>query len=899
MKKALCFSAAVFLLLLGASPVMELSLFPVDFQKGIFNIAENYPSPVRVQTLGNGEQLAGMQAKLIVDLPSSVVIAAAAAEHPLLEVRQLVFEKRSGDAGRNVYVIHPGAEYFRRMVKSSTLWKNGLLLFLRSSSGTAGRQEPVRLFYESDGKPVSAVKTFSLGIMPPLPVLRPTENFRIGCTGFVSGWLPFPDLFKEHTAFWTSLCRKPLTTVNDTMKFWPQENLDTLAGRFEITLDLPHNMLSEGYPVMEDIHGKKFPNQFCPLFALESESYWNRTFPDFVKRQLKLMPSISYFGNNFESFIEWGACRRCRTDFAKYAKLSAVPEGKELAGGKPLHQAWRKYRAQIRTKVLAKFTSEARKHFPHLKFAVCTIPMEVADEHLNNWCGIDVRAIDRHVDRLTGMFYFTGTKYFDSIRYNAAELKAPQIPYIDPAEPYLRWFEIYTPEKVLQNLIATAALGGQGLYWYPEDIADARYMHLLIRGADAIARAEKYFSHPTVPSEMQTGILNVNRIKVNGKNGQQITIESPDLSRSFRSVVRRNKDGNYVAALFNFSSQKPLFLKVAFPEFSGKTAHVRDLVSGENFAGTDAAAVRKGFTVKLVPDGCALLEITSGETPQDGVTQEALQKELETELLSIRKNLHLYRPLKKDRASVGWELFRKIPVIRLARNNHFILIDPVDRGAIRSWGHQDNHLTNRDGSLDALFFTGLRVPANYQLTPLKTGIDGNTPFVEMSYTVPEDQQAGGDAAPLEKLIFDKRIELVDDRATIRSVYTFTNGNSRPVTLEFRIRNLPVHNWKPVPVPPVIRLADNRKVDSGATFIRPGEKITFKEDGLTAPDDMTVTLDYCGARFTFDAPEFAGWYFHCDSVAWTVEPLSPRFTLRPGEKRKFTVTYRRHRPGEKK
>ena len=535
-----------------------------------------------------------------------------------------------------------------------------------------------------------------------------------------------------------------------------------------------------------------------------------------------------------------------------------------------------------------------------MKFAVCSIPMEVADAHLDNWCGIDVRALDRYVDRFTGMFYFTGIKYFESVKYNAASLKAPQIPFIDPAEPYLRWFEIYTPEKVLQNLLATAALGGQGLYWYPEDIADARYMHLLIRGTNAIAQAENYFGTAQVNEKLKTEILNVNRIPV-GSGDTRITIESPNLSRNFRAVMHQDKvRGSYAVSLFNFSSQKQLFVKIAIPEYSGSQARVSELISGKNLTGISGSMVCNGFIVQLEPDGCALLEITPyNSASSDGITQTQLRKDLQKELSSTRKNLQIYRSLQAGKSAVSWELFRKTPVIRLARNAHFILIDPADRGAIRSWGHQDNHLPNRDGSIDALFFTGLRVPQHYQFTPVKTGIEKNIPFVLMSYTVPADQQAGGDAAPLEKLVLTKRMELIDDQATIKTTYTFTNSNTRPMTLEFRIRNLPVHNWKPVPNPPMIQLAANgHKIDSGTTLIRKGFKLGFKDKAAEAPDDLTVQLDYSGARFTFESPDFAGLYFHCDPVAWTVEPLSPSITLQPGQSRKFTVTYRRTRKGAK-
>jgi hypothetical protein len=80
------------------------------------------------------------------------------------------------------------------------------------------------------------------------------------------------------------------------------------------------------------------------------------------------------------------------------------------------------------------------------------------------------------------------------LRFNIEKLKKPCLPYIDPGLPMEEDFSQYDPQKTRMNMVAAAAIGAQGIKFWPGEIGlDAEYLRMICVTANEIATYEDFY----------------------------------------------------------------------------------------------------------------------------------------------------------------------------------------------------------------------------------------------------------------------------------------------------------------------------------------------------------------------------------------------------------------------
>ena len=147
---------------------------------------------------------------------------------------------------------------------------------------------------------------------------------------------------------------------------------------------------------------------------------------------------------------------------------------------------------------------------------------------------------------MTGMPYFCGAEFFDEANRNLCVIRKPLIFAQDPSERIWSYFSKYTPKRLYQNILATAALGGKGICHWPDDSMVAEYYQCLADVYGLIARYEDvYFDGKRVDGEFTVTPQNT----------------SPDFASSLRMTVHEYR-GKYYFTLFNYNEKEPAIVRV-------------------------------------------------------------------------------------------------------------------------------------------------------------------------------------------------------------------------------------------------------------------------------------------------------------------------------------------------
>ena len=133
------------------------------------------------------------------------------------------------------------------------------------------------------------------------------------------------------------------------------------------------------------------------------------------------------------------------------------------------------------------------------------------------------------------MPYYAGARFFDDVAFNISSVKKPFYPLIDPAEKLESFYAQYTPEKVLQNILAVAAVGGIGIGFWPDDAFVSDYFKAISDGFGMIAENEDfYFKGKRVEKEFTFQPVNAIRKTVKDKEGKEHLLHFPDFPRTLR-----------------------------------------------------------------------------------------------------------------------------------------------------------------------------------------------------------------------------------------------------------------------------------------------------------------------------------------------------------------------------
>ena len=906
MKPFFTLLAAFSVLLVQAA---ELRIFPADFQKGHYSLNEGNSVPLEFTLTGSGREMAKANARLIIETHENVPVIAIATQHP--KCLKLLKIEREGKV--NTVTLPP--EYLS-LVFPTRGWKSGLSVYFRAKPGTAGLQFPVKVSIVGNGRKFIE-KKLNFKISDPLPVpAKPLKKLGLLLWRLHSAFLPEEAeyLFDENIAFWKKLCQTPGTTVGIDFNLMPKARGEKLLKNFRHMyalhcsgdtpiipgssygyFDKSFKISRPGVRKMVNSKGEESRQNICPLYLINDPEgvFWDQYIAGGLRDIVRKFPNAEAISWNFEVLADSGVCQTCREDFAKRRKLKKVPSVKDLLPGGALHKEWRYYRSWSRNEILKRFAAVMKRECPNVKFSISTVCLVPGQNWIDNWTGLNVKAMDSYADHFANMFYLSGRDFCDWVSYNLAELKKPQTIVTDPAERDIRWFSRYSPVLVRQNILAAFALGSKSFALFPEDYFDAAYLTMFAETFNAVASAEDAYLRGAVRNELNYQVKNVLDMELSDGKKMQ-TIQVPELTPWIRVFHHRDGENDY-ATLLNYSSNRKIILELAIPAWNGSNADVTDLISGTAYTGLTPESIRKGFLAVVPENGAVLLKIGSKEKAKLTLSQTSLKTMLAQEIENAEKFKENFKTVKSQNREISFLLKDSNPVIQLKNGKASLQCNPGQGGIITSFiaPGLGEYLA---GKPQFKFFGELAfqeanssIPAKIPYTVQSLSKDAST--VTLAFTVPPDLEAGGNPNPLEMLRIVKEIKLKDYNGSLRIVHRFTNQSKKTMKFGFRVRNITEHYWNPKAAGTRLTLAD------GSTRPRKGIYTFLKQESpqVTAwlgDAEKTNDLDvkYCWGRLSmqFRFPDFIGLYLWGSETLRTVEPVSDVVILKPGETKSFAM-----------
>ena len=909
-------AAALFLLFSLNAQVTDLVIFPADWQNRGFTFLENYPATLVLQFLGDGKTLAAEPPIAVWEVPAFLrlrFVATRARWAKLIDFTAEPFTE-NGRAMVRYRIPLPGP-MLRGLNPKRYNWRPGFNCVFSPVPGSAGKNADFRFYFLEKGK-----RTFERnyrGVL--LPSVKfpssPLKYFKVGVNWIVSSSLPDAAPFRQATAFWRSFDPKPfLSGCWENFDFTPERNsfIDRNYSVFAVayatrqsTVKFPGTRFADlgflidgkvvrpGVPLFVDAAGKKIPDAICPRYLIADPEglFWGEYFKRGFNATLTRFPGCRDIWLDYEPFVTEGTCDDCLKDFARFAKLSGPPKREEIRDGRPLNRKWREFKAVQHRKILEKFVAAAKKHFPQHRLHLCTATP--GGNYLFTWHCVDSSTVAGKVYAFNPMNYTTGRQYFENVEKQERTLgKTRNFSWVDPSEDIERFYQRYSGPKLLQNLIATAALGADGFVIYPTDILDGTVLESIARGLRGVKEVEEVlFRGKDRSANVKYRPVNVISAELENEKGEKAVASLPDFSQDLK-VLMKEKDDLRALTLLNYS-QHDIFVRISLPNFPGnKPTTVKDTVSGENFVGITGNSLRTGILVKIPREGARLLLIGGPASPGPEVSQGEIDAELKKVTASLDAGNGLFRSMKKGGSSLAWMKWKNSPIIRLSRQQQYLLINP-GTAEIFSWRNgKGTPVGGRSPLLGRMqFFSPLNQGAQeYRFAGAEMKEDSAS--VKFLHTVPKD--AGfGDENPLAGLQVEKEFILKDVTkisGTLVTRITFRNPGKASVRFGFRIQHIPLSDWAPPAFAHRLTLG-GKPVDYGLFYVKEGAKINWSEVNRESRHQGTweAGLEARWYKYAFNAPQAGGFYSWSDGKLSTAEHLFPDQILEPGGEKTFIST----------
>ena len=405
---------------------------------------------------------------------------------------------------------------------------------------------------------------------------------------------------------------------------------------------------------------------------------------------------------------------------------------------------------KLHAELIAKNVKIIREELPDVKIWFCSDNLHAEAPHVARWCGIDVSLSDAIIDYHMHMPYYAGARFFDDTAYNIKNLKKPYFPLIDPAERIQSFFSQYSADKVKQNIIAIAALGGIGIGFYPDDLLPGEYYHAIADGYSKVAKAEDfYFNGIRCDKEIFINVKNaISRTLADGK-----VITFPDFSKTIRYTAHK-KNGKYLITVFNYDSKKTMIAEIA----------------GKNF---------KPTLVKVPPHGCEIV----------GTDIIPEQKSLKKEIAVFSGDDDIFKDFNQKNIRASWTANAEgKPLLQLSNGTITAGVDALGNNEIISLLNAGNSELLTDGVMGEIKFADkLQPPLMFKYVNHGISKDG-IPFVISEAEVAPYEGANPDPNPLYLLRIKRKIEIKNNNVVI--YHEFNNPTAKNMPLSCRLKNYP-------------------------------------------------------------------------------------------------------------
>lgn len=291
-------------------------------------------------------------------------------------------------------------------------------------------------------------------------------------------------------------------------------------------------------------------------------------------------------------------CRTCIAAFAARYGLKELPPCEIL---KKHEKQWIDFRNEQRAEIMGAMAGGLKKFNPSARFAVVTKAMPAADEaeRYRREFGIDLCAMDRHVDVQMMMNYGKNVYFYLRQERAARLLKKPLWPILDTGWGVNRTMEGYYPERTQMQILAAFFAGikdvilGSGLYRM-----DGSYLAACKEVMTLISRLEEPFKNSSLPERTPFVI-------------------SSERRQELYCVSRKTSRG-YMVLLLNNSPHNGCFALLKKNDSDGKSYEVREFVQ-KKLLSPDGRKKRwsqkellQGITLELAPLGFTILEFDTG-----------------------------------------------------------------------------------------------------------------------------------------------------------------------------------------------------------------------------------------------------------------------------------------------
>lgn len=807
----------------GTASDFAAEIFPAKYQNNRYTVLRDFPClmTVHFQNIPSPAEKCG----IILDLPDEYEVAGMFPYFPTryldgdakYEAEKLVTEKIRRN-GRNYTRNHL---FLNSAFSHPDYSRNYSRLYLRCRKGAnppGNLKAYWRLFAD---KKLTQEQTIILNLAaPPRGTSPKPSHFEVAICYLRTLNISDEAIRDAHVHFWRNLTEKAPIAFLGSWPTAPRTTIQILNEKFRpvrmiaanhggtplMNLALALKNAEMTVPPMMDRNGKvmqggTFKKMTCPGYLSESREFWEKVYlPDFMKNAAEFKtdrPEALYrFGVMFDiepGAMDWCFCERCRNDFRKFAGLPALPSAEKILANHA--DAWLRFRTHQSAELAKRWIEVTKKHLK-VPAIICTDPLHVGG--LQRWCGFDAALVDADADLFMNMPYYSGLPFFRDVRLNAERLKTPNFHLINPAENDRMFFNRYTPEGVLQNILVCAAFAQRGIGFWPDEVLDGSYLAAVQKGFAAVGRAEKYYFGGRIrPDAAKVEVKKFfTRTISDGRLAREVGL--PEYGDDIQYLIHE-KDGAVLVTFFNFNKKYDAFAWIEAAGLQSGTP-VRELLENVNITGISP----DGVLVKIPHSGLALVEIGGKENsaPSGTVAQRDIAKEWNQRCSAFSASYRM-EELRDGKKGIAWGLLRdqNAPQLKIAVPDYRIYLDPGAGASVKSW-------FNIPGRRDMLYYDRMRGSLADQILSNDAGGTGNyrfnvekvawnssgEPEVSLAYTVPPELNAGADLdlGPLEGLHVSKKLTLSGDGGTLLVHWRFTNRSSmkKPVTFGFRIKNDP-------------------------------------------------------------------------------------------------------------
>lgn len=891
-------------------PPYDMDIFPMNFMDGQeYSVAENLPAVWKVRAwAGSAEakrRFGNQTPVLVLELPAFLSLTDAALQGVTHQPwRRLKITRKE--------IRRDGREYLHYEVPFffSDYWNNRLgvgtphaynvfCLYLKvAKSGRASGTAYAKVRFGSAETPERA---YRIGVIPAVePLKKPAKFFEAAVPGLSGQEAGLTQIVSAYADYWRGLTDRPFSFLGMTWKNAVVREKMAVDSMMGCAKQFPYLMTPEYFQPgvgvrwwQELVRTGKVPKligpngkvngdpRAAPAWYLldDPEGLYGKYLTEGCRMYRKNYPYVRRFYWDYEPGVD-GMDRQGLERFAKVMNLPEVPSLKEVAQGK-LRVKWFRYMIDLHQKHLEKVVKIFRKELPGTEFWICTDNLHSGSGEPAYWCAVDSLLADKIVDGHMPMPYYAGKKYFDDIRFNTASLRKPVIPLNDPSDVSKRFFDQYTPDKVFQNIAASAALGCRGWGIWPDQTLSGMYFQRIRDAWSLIAQAEDfYFGGRRCDSQVKIHFKNtVEQEFPYGKNEKRKVV-FPDYSADLRYTLH-TKNGEYLLTVFNYHDTRTMFIE---PVFAGKipAGAVLSEIDGVNYGKYEPGRI----TVRIPPAGVKVLKLGKEAVSAVPADSAGIRQELETDIRNTLGNLNT-EPVVRDGASASWRIPAggRHPMLMLKNPaGEQILIDAYGpEKEIVFWHNAVNQLPAGGFFL----FDQTRIAGPYPFRLKRLDVNGGTAAAEFDYVF-KTPDAGGEFT-YQNLTVAQRFA-IGKPGEFTMTYTITNPSESPMKMGFRVRNRLCREYREITF-------GNQRITPGKM---PGSLLFMRKNAETGFLAAVPRQEWNGEPVTvrtkhrtlkLDAADFDGIYIWngAEGSGFSLEPVSRDLELAPGESRTYRIT----------